>query len=396
MRRAAIWIAAILMGLGILASSNEVQSQAQPSLGQTPTPSPSPTTGPACRDRWVQIDRDDRKSGNYLEGVATVSSNIAWASGNTSTDRGQPIPLIKKWDGSGWARERIRGRFFLHDIDQGNTGPVWTVGEGSSGSTLSSYALRRVGGEWKRTPIVNKSSTLTAINDVSALSRRHVWASGTYWDSAAQHRVLIEHWNGRRWSVAPVSTAGLLDDIYARARDDVWAVGRTVRDDRAVPLTLRFNGRRWRQVPSPTSGTGPHYLYGVSSSGRRQAWAVGERSAEQGLRPVPILLQWDGDRWANRDPGLPDRARAVLRAVSVFGDEVVAVGSYWTRTTSPEALVLTHTPGNGWVRELMTWSEDSDDLYDVDHAPNGAVYAAGYRSTMNGSEAVFYRPPLCP
>ena len=388
----AILLSAVVIGLVLF--GNAPTTSGGPAIQPTPTPTSSPTA-PACRDAWRQIDNDDRKSGNRIEGIAAVSADTAWAVGDARTPSGRPDPLIKKWNGSQWNRDPVSGSFYLHDVDVGASGPVWAVGEGSSGTTLSSVALRRTAsGEWRRSAIRNPSPTLSAINDVSALSKNHAWASGTYWDSAGQHRVLIEHWNGRGWKVAPVSKIGLLDDVFARSRDDVWAVGRTVRNGRPVTLTLRFNGKRWRHVPSPNVTDRPHYLYGVSASGRRNAWAVGERDAGRGsVRPV--VMSWDGNGWRLRNTGLPDRSRAGVRGVSVFGDEVVVVGHYTHPNGASEGLILTWD-GQRWTREDLSRFEDADELHDVEHAPNGSVYAAGWRSTSNGSEAVFFRPPLCP
>ena len=384
MSRALAIVVALLLG-GIVLTAGGVSTGAQPLIQPTPEP---------CNDAWIQIDTDDEKSGNSFEGIAGRSADIAFAAGHASRRNGTPDPLIKRWNGKRWDREPVKGTFYLHDIGTGHPGPLWAVGEYSSGSTLFPVALKRTAaGNWKRHDPARPSSSLTAINDVSVLSKRHAWASGTYWDGSGQHRALIQHWNGRKWSVAPVSNIGLLDDVFARARDDVWAVGRTVRNGQAVTLTLRFNGKRWRHVSSPNQTNQAHYLYGVAAAGRRNAWAVGERSGDG--KNIPLLMRWNGERWRFTDPGLGNREEATARAVSVYGDEVVVVGEFDPYARSPEALIMTWD-GDSWTRENTERFEESIILQDVEHAPNGAIYAAGNRSTRGGSETVYFRPPLCP
>lgn len=206
--------------------------------------------------------------------------------------------------------------------------------------------------------------------------------------------MLIERFTGERWFVADVSTVGLLDDVDARRWDDVWAVGRTVRDNRAVTLTLHFDGQRWERVRSPNLNEHPHYLYAVASAGEDEVWAAGEYSSGERPGPHPILMHYNGSRWRYVDLDLPDRASGSIWGLSTHGDEVVAVGDYHHRRTGYQALILTYD-GETWTRIDTSGLRDSDQLLDVEHAPDGSVFAAGVRRSTGVSEAIFYRPPMC-
>ncbi|MEA2453483.1 MAG: hypothetical protein QOG04_2193 [Actinomycetota bacterium] len=346
-------------------------------------PSPSPS---GCDDTWVQIDRDDRRSGNTFDGIAVRSRDVVFAVGNERGPGGSPIPLIKRWDGDSWDRERVRGSFYLHDVDVGARGPVWAVGEASD-DTLYPFAVRRAGaGHWRKTEVARPGPTLTALYDVSALGPSAAWASGTFWDSSAQHRLLVERWDGKRWVQVEFSPLGIAEDIFARRADDIWVVGSTGRHDRQVTQTARHTARGWRIVKSPNHDTRINVLKGVVSTARDRAWAVGYYS--DGAEKHVLILRWNGTGWSSASPYTGTAGE--LRAISAAGDELVAVGS----NSSFDAITITFD-GSEWTREVLEF-EDSDELNDVAHGPDGSVFAAGLRSTSNGSEAAFYRPPSCP
>ncbi len=337
----------------------------------------------SCDDRWRQIDTDDHRSGNMLTGVAVAGRDRVWVVGENDNGR----LLIKRWNGRRWSRERapnLKGwSEHLNDVDAGR-GAVIAVGGRTRSATMRTFAVRRSTGRWRVTNSADPSSALNGFDRVAVLARDRAWGVGTYWDSSADHRGLIEKWTGRGWKTfRPMG--GLLHGVYARSRDDVWAVGRVVRNGKLRTLTARFNGDRWRVVPSPNRNDKPHILYGIDGDARNNVWAVGYHYGRQG-EGVPISMHWNGRRWRLR--AVPEGG--VLQAVSVRGNDVVAVGE---RIGDP--LVLRRARGE-WQPEEMPGREDTMDLGDVEHAPNGAAYIAGSRTTSNGSETVYMRPPRCP
>ena len=380
---AALAVPALHAGADVGSASQRIQE-----VGPTPTPTPTPTQAP-CDDSWRKIDSDDRRSGNFFMGIAVRSADKVWGAGSDDRQR----TLIRRWTGSRWIRERSpnsSGQYVqLNDVDAGRRGAVFAVGNESS-TTMRTFALKRGSAGWRRMSSVDPGAGLSSFDHVSVISRRKAWAVGTRWDAAGNHLVLIERWNGRRWSVEPVSMNGLLHGIHARTPKDVWAVGRTVRNGQLRTLTLHFNGRRWRRIPSPNVNTRPHILNAVHASGRNDAWAVGYHYGDKA-----IAMHWNGDRWRLTDlPDLGGRSESELRGVSTFGNEVVAVGYVSTPRQGFESLVL-QRKSSGWVHVDTERFEDSIHLEDVEHTPGGAAFAGGYRSTSNGSETMLARPPLC-
>lgn len=384
------WIALIaLVGTAALIAAAAPQpSAAEETVAPGPTPTPTPTS---CGDvKWEQIDTDDPQSGHVLHGVAVRSRDKTWAAGVDYGGSWEKT-LVRRWNGNGWRRERtptVRGQStILNDINAGRKGALMAVGS-QSHSVSRTFVIKRKRGGWRRMDSADPSSSLNSLDHVSVLSHRRAWAVGTRWDAAGNHLVLIERWNGTRWRVAPVAMNGLLHGIHARRWNDIWAVGRTVRNGRLRTLTLHFNGRRWRHIPSPNLNDQPHILNAVHGASRNDAWAVGYHYGD-----VPIAMHWDGTRWRFSSlPGFGRGSNADLRGVSAYDGRAIAVGYVSTRQEGYEALVL-EWDRTAWIQHDMDPFPDSTYLEDVEHAPNGKVFAAGYRSTRGGSEVVLTRPP---
>ena len=58
---------------------------------------------------------------------------------------------------------------------------------------------------------------------------------------------------------------------------------------------LRWNGRAWRHVRSP-SPEGSAGLSGLAT-GSRSLWAVGSASNRTRTRSRPLVLRWNGTKW---------------------------------------------------------------------------------------------------
>ncbi len=73
---------------------------------------------------------------------------------------------------------------------------------------------------------------------------------------------------------------------------------------RAKLLFLHWNGTHWSRATGPSLGPDAHLLYGVSALSRRSAWAVGQTCTRNCTfatpgSPVtrPLTLHWNGRRW---------------------------------------------------------------------------------------------------
>jgi hypothetical protein len=112
-----------------------------------------------------------------------------------------------------------------------------------------------------------------------------VWAVGS-----ADDRTLIEHWNGQAWSKVaspnpPNSAGSYLYGVSITSSNDAWAAGHYYNDAKiSQPLLEHWNGRAWTIVatPSPTGSTHTQ-LWNVTARTPTDAWTAGWWS--RGLQP---------------------------------------------------------------------------------------------------------------
>jgi hypothetical protein len=148
---------------------------------------------------------------------------------------------------------------------------------------------------------------------IGAASSSNAWAVGERWVNSPYRSgprqvpyPLIEHWNGRAWTIAPVGNPnglpGALYSITVLSAADAWAVGGFQADSpttRIGPLVEHWNGVNWSLTPVPAlANVGPHHeqtLVGVAGVSADDVWALGH--ASHGVTYVNALLRWNGQVW---------------------------------------------------------------------------------------------------
>jgi len=152
------------------------------------------------------------------------------------------------------------------------------------------------------------NTAFNSLAGVSCSSSRACVAVGTWGASIANFQTLAEVWNGASWRIqatpSPVITEGdILTGVSALSANDVWAVGGRGEVSGAAPVTgniLRTliehsNGRRWSVIASPNPLVAGNGLSGVAAISARNAWAVG--TIGEGLSLQPLAVHWNGARW---------------------------------------------------------------------------------------------------
>ena len=237
-----------------------------------PTPSPGP-----------------QGNGADLYGVAAVSTRDIWAVGGTNDDK----TWIIHWDGTGWSRvpsptpAGLNAQ--LNGVAAVSPASAWAIGTFTNPVTGTALPLIE---HWDgRTWTLVPSPAIPgggALMSVAAASPASAWAVG--------RGGLIEHWDGRAWSrVSSPDLAGgsTLRSVAALSAVSAWAVGTGILCPGRGPMTLieHWDGRAWTLVPSPATGI----LTAVTATSPASAWAVGSSSLGSGGSAV--IEHWDGKTW---------------------------------------------------------------------------------------------------
>ena len=380
-----------LTKLFAITGSKAIATRVLPELTwPTPTPGSPPeprsmTTSTQSSGGWtVQETQRLGTSDNSLGAIAGSSPTDVWAFGDflpdaQNSNQDATLTFAEHYNGTKWTVVRTPNLGPNFNSFYGGTaseGWAWAVGERLN-AQYQDRALIEVwnGQAWSIANVPQPGSVRDMTFGASALSPSDVWAVGDQEGADNTFGTLAEHWDGRRWSVVPTpdpgSTGNHLYAVDAVSPDNVWAVGQQLGSSAPDQgLVEHWNGRRWRVVPLPASGSATVLLDGVTVADG-QVWAVGEAdSPVSGGRPLIEHLQnghWStvhlaasvGSDWTN------------LYAVAVADGSVWAVGTYVDpKTDNNNVLVLRGVGG--------TWS--------VDNAPN--VGGSGFSDIPGGITAV--------
>ena len=322
---------------------------------------------------WRAAPSPDPRPGfvDSLASVAAVSLRRAWAVGDyfTGQEAGPQGAFIERWDGRSWRVVPAPGLrdATLGSVSASGADDVWAVGDAADGGQLFEHWD---GSRWRIVPAPSERES--SVFAVAARAPGDAWAVGVRGNGVVH--TLIEHWDGRRWSVvrspSPPGAHGTgpfagLRGVTAISANDAWAAGESGGSARAPAtrtLIEHWDGRRWTIVPSPNvrfaRGVINDMLSGISASQPNEAWAVGL----WGTRPRvsgstgdhSLVLHWNGRSWSRvQTPAVAHRSS--LQAVATTGERAWAVGDRgfpartlierwdrerWTITPSPHGLWL--------------------------------------------------------
>src|SRR6185437_12620256 len=96
---------------------------------------------------------------------------------------------------------------------------------------------------WSVVPSPNGNGN-SGLRGVAAVSAHDIWAVGSSSSQRDSAQTLIEHWNGRQWSVVTSPNPGpmynTLYSVSAVSANDIWAVG-VYANDAEVTQTLTMH-----------------------------------------------------------------------------------------------------------------------------------------------------------
>lgn len=178
----------------------------------TVVPSPSPSTSGV---------------GSNLLDVTAAAANDVWAVGNVDTGDYAMGPLIEHWDGKGWTAQSLPAHpeeALVGKVGADPSGGVWAVGWRRAGELTQPLAMRWTGTDWAvaGSPSFDRDA---AFAGVAVLASGEVWAVG---DRGS--RTLAARWDGTSWTVTPSANPGrmannLVDVAVVPGTNCLWAVG---------------------------------------------------------------------------------------------------------------------------------------------------------------------------
>jgi hypothetical protein len=288
-RPVAVIVAGVtLVTLGVTGAAGAAGIGARDSLGPAPSRS-----GPAARG----------SVGGRLYAVSAVSSRNVWAVGLQPNNS-----LIMHWSGSRttpyeWRVSFTRPVGFFSGVDARSAGDVWAVG-GTDWFSSQTLAEHWNGKTWTRVPTPSLAGG-GFFDAVAATSASNAWAVGLIGPGPGQPSStipLIEHWNGKAWRrvrFPEPAAGGQFAAVAASSASNVWAVGHTgatSEGDGQTTLIEHWNGKHWSVVPSPSPADVFSYLDGVAVTGPDNAWADGVTNA--GTVDSSLIEHWNGKRWS--------------------------------------------------------------------------------------------------
>ncbi|MGH3403783.1 MAG: hypothetical protein ACRDRJ_14980 [Streptosporangiaceae bacterium] len=239
-----------------------------------------------------------------LEAVACASASSCQAIGSTGNGNGTLI--AESWNGRSWRTVSIQASsgFFAPAMSCGSASSCFAVGSKSAkGGVEQALTERWNGHRWSLlTP--RRPRKFTDLTGVSCPGPRNCYAVGS--SSAGNlttSRVLVEHWNGSRWSTVSVARpagAASLSAVSCPTGTSCTAVGDLGGNGGTRMLVLDLSKGKWSEslpaVPKAVAG-GTSSMYAVSCSaprvctalmsyvdqGEELTWATAGRGAKGGF-----------------------------------------------------------------------------------------------------------------
>lgn len=325
-----------------------------------------PATVTAVETGWTPVIPalalpENLDSGRLVD-VAAVSPADVWAVGQ-GWSNGDGVPLVTHWTGVGWRAVEAPSmpdvQYTFSAIDAVSARDVWAVGNGLTWSGFVPVVAHYDGTKWSAAPTPRSPSSSTfVLADVDMTSDADGWAVGQRAGMSDGPQPLVMRWRNGEWitvSMPPVRDgAAMLRHVYARAGDDVWAVG-SLGDPAAgqaapggAALVMHFDGIRWKQVEVPHGGEADatNELWSVTAVSAEEVWAVGDSCVWEWSRTLcqPLILRLSNGVWQTAPPA-GDHGTNLRDVVARSGNDIWAVGYDLTPDGMQEANHVEHWDG---------------------------------------------------
>ncbi|HSH37217.1 MAG TPA: hypothetical protein VK993_00405 [Chthoniobacterales bacterium] len=219
---------------------------------------------------------------NRLNDVTCTSASDCWAVGYYTFRDDSPVfpqlrskTLIQRWNGTAWN--------IVASPETGGSQAVTCVAKNDCWAVGGSVILHWNGASWSSVPEPrNTPENPIFLNDVTCTSSSDCWAVGGRYLAEEQFETLIEHWDGKSWTVVPSPNpdpdSSGLTSVACSSASDCSAVGGYFDGRTNRTLIERWNGKSWTIVPSADPSTRINRVRAVTClSSSSVCWAAGDQ-----------------------------------------------------------------------------------------------------------------------
>jgi len=336
---------------------------------------------------------------NNLAGVSAAALNDAWAVGAYYPSSSNVLAtLAHHFDGARWTAFPLPNvgvqENVLYAVSMPITGKAWAAGYYVSGKFVQQTLMEHFDGNvWSVVPSPSPGALQNILFGVTAITDSDVWAVGGEQDASGLWHTLTEHWDGSTWSVVNAVDAGSSGNqfyaVKALATDDVYAVGQQA--GAAFPnqaLVEHWNGKAWSVVSSPADASASALPLGVTATSSTLTF-VGQQESDTAPYTNYVAAGSPGAESIQTTPNAGTGENDLFAAATAADGSTWAVG--WdidTNTGNHDPLILQGKNGVWSLVSSPTIGKGSDTGFAAITAiPGGGMWAVGVTAKAGGNYA---------
>jgi hypothetical protein len=240
---------------------------------------------------WTQVSSPNFSAqDNVLAGVSAASATDVWAVGAFIPSlNGVFNALAQHFDGTRWTAFPLPNvgaqQNILQAVSMPSPGKAWAVGDYINGRFQQQTLIEHFDGTvWSVVPSPSPGALQNILYGVTAITDTDVWAVGGFEDANDLWHTLTEHWDGSSWSVVKAFDAGTNGNqfyaVKALATNNVYAIGQQA--NAGFPnqaLIEHWDGKAWSLVTSPADPSASALPLGLTATATALT-VVGEQETD--------------------------------------------------------------------------------------------------------------------
>jgi hypothetical protein len=349
------WVSLFGAGVGVLASV--AASASAPAAAPASVSASRWSTEPTAAPPGARAD--------VLSAVSCPSPTACTAVGYATSPDGDGSTLSERRTGSRWSIEPTPAlpgsrTSLLFAVSCPSATACTAVGSVTSRSGRTRPLAERWNGtRWSSQRVPASSGSVSYLAAVSCASRTVCVAVGYAGNrSGSRGAALAERWDGHRWAIErAVRPAGARVSFLSGVSCTGWRACAAVGfsndvDGTQAPLAERWDGRVWSVEPMTRVAGQPNaQLAGVACAGEQSCTAVGFFTNVTGI-DVMLAEHWNGTRWAQQNPGYPSGARSVqFSGVSCTSSGSCTAVGVFSDPEGSDAMLAERSNGGRWTIE---------------------------------------------